>query len=144
MGELLLTLRLALAALLYLFLAVALYVLWRGLRQNEKSPGVNQTAAQVIIEQGDEQGKCVVLRPVTAIGRSAANVLPINDPFASTSHAMILWREDLWWIEDLESHNGTFLNDERVTQPVPLTSGDHVRIGETILRFEIINPTNGK
>lgn len=144
MDELLLTLRLALAALLYLFLVVALYVLWRGLRQNEKSPVVTQTAAQVIIEQGADQGKCIVLRLVTAIGRGAANVMPIDDPFASTNHAMILWRENLWWLEDLGSHNGTFLNDERITQPSPLTSGDHVRIGETVLRFEIINAGNGE
>jgi len=138
-GELLLILRLALAALLYAFLAVALYVLWQGWRHNEKPPAVTQPAAQVVIEQGEEEGKCVSLHPVTAIGRGAANVLPLSDPFASTRHAMILWRENLWWLEDLGSHNGTFLNDERITCPSPLTSGDHVRIGETILRFEILH-----
>ncbi|HOU13703.1 MAG TPA: FHA domain-containing protein [Anaerolineae bacterium] len=144
MGEFLLTLRLALAALLYLFLVVALYVMWRGLRQNEKTPVRTQIEAQVVFEKGDEEGKRVILRPVTAIGRGATNVLPINDPFASTNHALILWREDLWWLEDLGSHNGTFLNDARISQPAPLTSGDHIRIGETVLRFEITKAAGGE
>ncbi|HOT91817.1 MAG TPA: FHA domain-containing protein [Anaerolineae bacterium] len=137
MGELLLTLRLVLAALLYLFLGVALYVLWRGLRQNEQPPVVVHAPAQVIIEQGDEAGRCITLRPVMAVGRGAANHLPLNDPFTSTKHAMILWRDNLWWLEDLGSHNGTFLNDKRVNKPTPLASGDRIRVGQTILRFEM-------
>ncbi len=144
MGEFLLSLRLALAALLYLFLVVALYVMWRGLRQNEQAPVSTQIEAQVIIEQGEEPGKCVLLRSVTAIGRGGGNVLPLTDPFTSTNHALILWREDKWWLEDLGSHNGTFLNDERITQPAALTSGDHIRIGETVLRFEIMKAVSGE
>ncbi len=144
MDELLLILRLALAALLYLFLSAMFYVLWRGLRQNEEAPPNIHGAAQLVIEQGNEQGRHIFLRPVTAIGRSTANVLSLDDPFASTHHAMILWRENLWWLEDLGSHNGTFLNNERITEPSPLISGDRIRIGETLLRFELINPASNK
>ena len=49
---------------------------------------------------------------------------------------LILWRDELWWLEDLESHNGTFLNEQRITNPMPLASGDRIRIGTTVLRFE--------
>ncbi len=136
-AELLLALRFGLALLLYLFLGVAFYILWQGLRQHEKTPVIAHTPAHVIIEEGEEQGKRLSLRPVTAIGRSHTNILIITDAFASNHHALILWRDELWWLEDLESHNGTFLNEQRITQPVPLTSGDRIRIGATVLRFEV-------
>lgn len=136
-AELLLVLRFGLALLLYLFLGVAFYILWQGLRQHEKTPVIARTPAHVVIEEGEEPGKRLSLRPVTAIGRSHTNILIIADAFASNHHALILWRDELWWLEDLESHNGTFLNEQRVTQPVPLTSGDRIRIGATVLRFEL-------
>jgi pSer/pThr/pTyr-binding forkhead associated (FHA) protein len=135
--ELLLALRLILALLLYLFLGVAFYVLWRGLKKNEKTAPAAHTPAYVTIEQGKDQRDRVVLRPVTGIGRASSNVLVVSDLFASTNHAIILWRENLWWLEDLNSHNGTYLNNEKVVQPLPLTSGDLIRIGETVIRFEI-------
>lgn len=137
MDELLLALRLILALLLYLFLGVAFYVLWRGLQKNEKTTPAGHTPAHVTIEQGKERGRRVALRPVTGIGRASSNALVVNDLFASTNHAIILWRENLWWLEDLSSHNGTYLNGERVVQPLPLNSGDLIRIGETVLRFDI-------
>jgi len=136
-AELLLALRLGLALLLYLFLGVAFYILWQGLRQHEKTPTITHTPAHVVVEEGEEQGRRFSLRPVTALGRSHTNVLIIADAFASNHHALILWRDELWWLEDLDSHNGTYLNEQRLTQPLPLTSGDHIRIGATVLRFEI-------
>jgi hypothetical protein len=133
----LLILRLVLALLLYLFLGVAFYILWRGLSQSEEKPAVTCAPATLIIEEGSDKGKQFALRPVTTVGRASDNPLVIHDPYASASHAMILWREDRWWLEDLESHNGTFLNGEQVSQPLTLTTGDCIRIGETILRFEM-------
>lgn len=143
-AELLLALRMGLALLLYLFLGVAFYILWRGLHQNEKAPAKMRVPAQIIVEAGPEQGRRLALRAVTAIGRGQTNALPIHDVFASTHHALILWRDELWWLEDLESHNGTYLNDQRIVQPMPLASGDHIRIGETVLRFEIIVAEDGE
>lgn len=138
MAEVLLGLRFALALLLYLFLGVAFYVLWHGLSQHEREAPAAHTPAQIIVEEGTNSGQRITLRPITAVGRAETNHLIIDDPFASTNHAMILWREDLWWLEDLESHNGTFVNGERITQPVPLTAGDRIRIGETLLRFDTV------
>ncbi|MBN2001969.1 MAG: FHA domain-containing protein [Anaerolineae bacterium] len=136
MGELLLALRLILTILLYLFLGVAFYILWRGLRQNEQQPDVRPTPAKLTVEEGVSAGMSITLRPVTTAGRADNNPMILDDPFASTHHAMFLWRENAWWLEDLESHNGTFLNGERIFKPTQLTSGDHIRIGQTILRFD--------
>ncbi len=122
--------RFLLAALLYLFLSVALLLLWRDLRQGEELPLSSQRAYLQIGEMPP-----ILLRPVTALGRAKDNTLVLDDPFVSSHHALILWRDEQWWVEDLESHNGTYLNDERISTARPLTSGDRIRLGETILRF---------
>lgn len=137
MAEFLLFLRLLLALILYGFLGIVIYVLWQGLRKNETGTPQPKVVAQVKINKGKHIGKTVVLRPVTTVGREEDNTLMIDDPFTSTNHAMFLWREEQWWLEDLESHNGTYLNGERIVKPSTLNHGDRIRIGETQLEFTI-------
>ena len=137
MAEVLLALRFALAALLYLFLGVALTILWLELRRHERNPSPAHHPGRLAVEEGPDADKSIPLRPVTTVGRAEDNVLMLDDPFASTNHAMVLWREGQWWLEDLESHNGTYLNGQRLDRPQRLTSGDHIRIGESILRFDL-------
>jgi len=136
MDQFLLVLRFTLTALLYGFVAVAFYVIWRSLRQHAEEDEETHQQALLTIETESAPGRQFTLRPVTAIGRSAENHLVIDDPFASANHAIVVWRENHWWIEDLGSHNGTYLNDERVIEPKALNSGDRIRVGETVLRFE--------
>ncbi len=123
-------LRFLLTLSLYLFLGVAFYFLWRDLRQGEKEAAPAPAAYLQIGERPP-----LLLRPVTAIGRAEDNTLALDDLFVSAHHALILWREGQWWLEDLESHNGTFLNEVRLTSAQPLTSGDRIRVGKTVLRF---------
>jgi len=138
MSELLLALRLLMAFLLYGFLGVAFYILWRNLQEEASQVAAPPPVAHLIIEgEGEEKDSPLQVRPVTGIGRTPDNDLCLEDPFASGHHALILWREEQWWVEDLESHNGTYLNGEPISGVAPLASGDRIRIGETWLRFEI-------
>ena len=136
MDQFLLVLRFVLTALLYAFVVVAFYVIWCSLRQHAQEDEETLQQAILTIETESAPVQRFTLRPVTAIGRSTENHLVIDDPFASAHHAMVVWRENHWWIEDLGSHNGTYLNDERVTEPKTLDSGDRISVGETVLRFE--------
>lgn len=138
MAELLLGLRILLAALLYAFLGLALYVMWRALRKDATPNTSPAQPATVTVQAESTPQQRFALRPVTAIGRAAENHLVLSDPFASSNHAIVVWREGQWWIEDLGSHNGTYVNDERVLDPHPLMTGDQIRVGETVLRFNII------
>lgn len=137
MAELLLALRLLLSLLMYAFLGVVLYTLWRELRQGVAVQPSRPAVASLTVERGAQPGQRFPLRPVTALGRAEDNDLPLADPFASAHHALIFWRESQWWLEDLGSHNGTLFNGERLDKPVVLTTGDRLRIGETELRFEL-------
>ncbi len=125
-----LVLRLLLTVTLYLFLGMAFYLLWRDLQRGE---GERRGAPSAYLQWGESPP--MRLRPVTAIGRARDNTIVLDDPFVSAHHALVLWRDGCWWVEDLESHNGTYLNDERLEHPAKLHSGDRLRMGESVLRF---------
>lgn len=65
------------------------------------------------------------------IGRSTANGLAISDAKLSRQHARLLKDEKGWSVEDLGSHNGTFLNGERLIKPERLKPGDVLILGES-------------
>jgi pSer/pThr/pTyr-binding forkhead associated (FHA) protein len=136
MPEVLFALRIVLAVLLYAFLALVFYVIARDLRQRAKEERAACPSATLVVEAETSPELRFAVRPVTAVGRSRDNHVIVADPFASSNHAIIAWRDNTWWVEDLNSHNGTYLNDQRVTSPQVLAAGDRIRIGETVLRFE--------
>lgn len=70
------------------------------------------------------------------IGRSSSSELTIDDSFVSHMHARILRRGQYYFVEDLGSTNGTFLNDRRVERDAQLKVRDLLRMGDTVLRYE--------
>jgi serine/threonine protein kinase len=75
----------------------------------------------------------------TTLGRTAGNDIVIQDGTISRQgHAKLIFHQGVWFIEDLQSSNGTFVNDARIVQPVPLQSGDELRLGDVVLSFETV------
>lgn len=77
------------------------------------------------------------LSPLTTIGRNSRNSVVLNDNFVSGNHALLSWRDTQWWIEDLGSRNGTKLNDVDLTDPVIISPGDVITIGELQFKLEL-------
>lgn len=73
-------------------------------------------------------------RPDVALGRETADLVFSDDEFMSRRHAQISFRNGRGHLEDLGSSNGTFL---RLRGPHGLNSGDLIRMGDELLRFEI-------
>ena len=74
--------------------------------------------------------------PVVAIGRDAANTVPLDDTTVSLSHALIrMVGREQYYLIDLGSRNGSFLNDRRISTPKLLHSGDVIAIGSTSFIF---------
>ena len=71
-----------------------------------------------------------------SIGRSQEADLRIDDRYASSLHARVFSREGRAYVEDMNSTNGTLLNDADLHGEAELLDGDVVRIGDTELRFE--------
>ncbi len=69
------------------------------------------------------------------IGRDRNLAVTIDAPIVSRRHARIVINEGAALLEDLGSKNGTFVADERITQPMPLQDGDQIRVGDFSLVF---------
>ena len=69
---------------------------------------------------------------MVTIGRTPDNALAINNPAVSSHHACVFRDGDRYVVEDLDSTNGTFVNDQRV-QKAMLNTGDRLRIGRVEL-----------
>lgn len=71
---------------------------------------------------------------IGTIGRGSGCTIPIPvDEFSSMVHARIYGQNGQFYIEDLESTNGTFVNNAKIDNPTALVVGDHILIGRTNL-----------
>src|SRR5262245_37267921 len=67
--------------------------------------------------------------PEVSIGRTATSEILVNEPLVSRRHARILVDGARLFIEDLDSANGTFVNQLRLVGRIALSPGDHILIG---------------
>jgi hypothetical protein len=78
-----------------------------------------------------------------SIGRSGDADVRIDDRFASGIHARLYSRGAAYYVEDLSSTNGTFLNGGRLQGEAELSDLDQIKIGDTEFRFELQVPGAG-
>jgi hypothetical protein len=130
--------RLLFLALLYLFLARVVRSLLQDLRAAAREPGASPGRLIVVKSRAGEpeEGRSFDLDAITTLGRDVNNAIVIDDPFASSEHAVLTFRGRSWYIEDLGSTNGTFVNGRAVAAVSPLGFGDEVSIGEVRMRLE--------
>lgn len=69
------------------------------------------------------------------IGRADDSTLVLTDDFASSRHARLTNRGGQWYVEDLGSTNGTYLDQQRVQGPLLVNPGVPIRIGQTALEL---------
>ena len=73
-----------------------------------------------------------------SIGRLETNDICIREQHVSRQHAVISFRDGVFMITDLGSANGVYVNDQRITEPFPLASGDVLRLFVPTLEFSAI------
>lgn len=89
---------------------------------------------------GRQQGAVFPLHGVELdLGRDPSRAVHLDDEACSREHARLVRRADGIYLEDAGSTNGTFLNGERVTSSIRLEDGDHVRLGNTTVRFSLVD-----
>ena len=69
------------------------------------------------------------------IGRADDSTLVLTDDFASSRHARLTNRGGQWYVEDLGSTNGTYLDQQRVQGPLLVNAGQPIRIGQTAMEL---------
>jgi pSer/pThr/pTyr-binding forkhead associated (FHA) protein len=140
---LLLVLRIFMAALLYGFLGLAVYTLLRDLKLQgdllaaRQPPPLTLTSLAAVDASSHR-----FTRPEIILGREPGCDFPVDDQTVSSQHARLSYHHRQWWLEDLASTNGTYLNDEPVTTPVVITHGDELRLGNLGVKIEISQKEN--
>jgi pSer/pThr/pTyr-binding forkhead associated (FHA) protein len=139
-GLIVLILRLVLAVGLYAFLLWAFYTLWRDFRsQTQLVTGREIPALLLTLDHEETSFNAKFHQPEIVIGRDPASSFPINNETVSAHHARLSYYKKQWWLEDLHSTNGSFLNDEPIHAPVVVTSGDELRCGQATIMVTILN-----
>jgi pSer/pThr/pTyr-binding forkhead associated (FHA) protein len=135
-----LILRIAVVALLYLFLYRVLRAILRELRTASTADTVpaSEYGYLVVLDPGQtglQPGKRFPLNQINTIGRAMTNDIPLNDTFLSSSHAMLQWDGTNWVVEDVGSTNGTWIGGQRIAGPTAITYGDVIQLGRIGLRL---------
>jgi len=95
----------------------------RGELEVEAGPGV------------PSRGERFSLGPVTVLGRSPESDIVILDPYVSAKHAEIVLADSRFFVRDLGSANGTYVNGRRLSRERSLRKGDRLELGDTVFRF---------
>jgi pSer/pThr/pTyr-binding forkhead associated (FHA) protein len=130
--------RLLFLLLLYVFLARIVRALLRDLRAAAREP-VDRPGRLVVIESpgGEpEVGRSFGLDVITPLGRDVNNAIVIEDPFTSADHAVLTYRGRSWYLEDLDSTNGSYINGQPVGGVAAMSYGDELQIGQVRFRLE--------
>jgi predicted component of type VI protein secretion system len=137
-GTLLLILRLAMVLALYAFLGWAIYTLWRDIKRQSELLAARRIPKITLVSQfGDESISSDFVVPELVLGRDQTCDLILDEKTVSAEHARLSYHHGNWWVEDLHSRNGTFLNLELLAAQAVLTSGDELQVGQVKLRIEI-------
>jgi hypothetical protein len=152
--QLLNLLKIFLLVLLYLFFFRVLRAVWtevnpvrpaeavaggaaaRPAKQQRRAARPGRSAPQLrVLEPAGRRGHHYPLTDELTLGRAAGCQVPIDDSYASQVHARVFHRDGTWYVEDLGSTNGTYLNRRRVAGPMVIKKRDRLQIGNTVLEM---------
>lgn len=100
------------------------------------APTAGGGAKLVSILKDGSDGAAFPLQPQTDIGRTEGDLVFSGDPYLSPRHARLRYQDGRWTLRDLQSVNGVYL---RLRDPIELSDGDYLLIGQQVLRFERID-----
>ncbi len=145
----------ALSALKYGLLALVYMFIWRAVRSVTRglrvaSPGGSdkggrgggggpvdaKTASTVIVHGPDgARPRTFKLGASMQVGRAPECEIRLDDTYVSQMHARLFGKNGRWYVEDLGSTNGTFVNDQKLAAPAQVEPGDKIRVGTTVLEL---------
>jgi FHA domain len=130
--------RILFLGLLYLFLFGVVRVLLRDLRAAAREPVTALGRLIVVASEVEEPalGTVFPLDAVATLGRDVNNTIVVDDGFASTEHAVLSFRGRAWYVEDLDSTNGTYLNGAPIDGLASAAFGDEIQVGRVRFRLE--------
>ncbi|MDU7069699.1 MAG: FHA domain-containing protein [Clostridium perfringens] len=125
--------------ILYSIIYYALKIMYKDVKggKKKKAPGKKAHGLEVLktIANGTLGiGSVIPVTSTISIGRREDNSIVLNDQFVSSYHAKIYVKNNDFYLEDLASTNGTFINDSKVEGRVRLKVNDQIRMGSTVFK----------
>lgn len=100
-------------------------------------PTRKSTLTRILVTDGPLAGTTIPLGQASIIvGRSPDSALVLDDSYSSSRHARFFREDGQWFVEDLQSTNGTFVRGQRIDQPIALQAGMKVVIGQTTFELQ--------
>lgn len=128
--------------ILYVIIYYALKIMYRDVKNGGKKrrPSVAKgNYGLEIINSGNgkdlKDGSIIPIRSDLTIGRKDDNSIVLSDQHVSGNHAKIVVRNNLLFIEDLNSTNGIYLNGNKINGKVKLSNKDEIKIGTAIFKI---------
>ena len=133
-ASIILIIRIILALLLLGFLAILFITTSRQLNTQLKllSPDL-VLKMRISFKDRPDQEAFLIQQSDVLLGRDPNCKIHIPDETISAQHARIYLIDHNWWIHDMNSTNGTFLNDEKIEQPCILADNDMIQVGSVKL-----------
>lgn len=92
---------------------------------------------RLVLTEGPLRGTTLPLGgSAVLIGRAPSCTLVLDDDYSSSQHARVFQQDGLWYVEDLGSTNGTFVDDRRITGTVEVRPGTPIRIGQSVIELQ--------
>ncbi len=103
----------------------------------EQSRPTSSATGRLAVTAGPLRGTTVPLTSSSILlGRAPSCTLVLDDDYSSSRHARIFPQDGGWFVEDLGSTNGTYVDDQRISQVTPLGPGTRVRIGQSVVELQ--------
>ncbi len=100
-------------------------------------PAAGDRGAYLVLQAGNRWSDIFRLVPPAqaTLGRASSNQIVIRSDQASRRHTQISWQNDCWFVQDMGSRNGTFLNGQKISSPHELDDGDLIEIAGFSIQF---------
>lgn len=102
--------------------------------KKEKDVIAHSTAARIRGEKGEYRNKIIPVHDSFVIGRGSLCDIKLNDPAVSRKHTILRFSQGSWYIQDLGSNSGTYLNGKKI-EGQRLNPGDRIAIGNNTFTF---------
>lgn len=129
--------------ILYAIIYYSLKIMYKDVKGGgrKKVPARRKAHGLEVLESGENKslkiGSIIPVRTTITIGRKEDNSIVLRDQFVSGYHAKLYVRNNEFFIEDLESTNGTFINNKKICGRVKLKIEDEIKLGSTA--FKVID-----
>ncbi|MBQ6820701.1 MAG: FHA domain-containing protein [Clostridium sp.] len=125
---------------LYFIIYYALKIMYKDVKSGGKrgQSSVKKNYGIEVLNAGEnfnlEEGSILLLNGLMTIGRKEGNTIKLTDQYASGNHAKIVAKNNEIIIEDLNSTNGVYINEEKVNVHSKLRANDKIRIGSATFK----------